>query len=175
MIVGTSFKGDDDDFIKLKQHDVYDRALTTIIHNVYKYTKAAKIIIDCDLIEPPDWPESFDHRTIQTGHDKLAAVWRNKTNLEKLKAHAATCEEPDFIETNWLNWLHVETMDWISEPQLIGAIYKILLNQNKKIGYQHEALLNYLLIKRFSFVPWVDSEIYAAKTDYETHYGTNLS
>ncbi len=77
MIVGPRFGGDGyvDTYVMWRQHDVYGRALGIITGECQEYIYLAHSLIG-DPSKGWEFIKSYDHRTFQSSHDILAAVWR---------------------------------------------------------------------------------------------------
>lgn len=74
VIVGYNFEGDDDHFMKWRQHDVYGDALRIIIFSCKAHSENAAALLQAAL--PVGWQlgPTFDHRVLQDCHDILAAA-----------------------------------------------------------------------------------------------------
>ena len=80
MIVGNSFKGDDNDTLKSVQHDLYWGLLPSLLeHALQKYREASEILgVRAELAGKITAISSFDHRVLQAAHDIIAAYYRFK-------------------------------------------------------------------------------------------------
>ncbi len=158
MIVGTFFDGDDDAEIAWKQHDVYGQALGAIIQVCYRLTLFAKSLLDDK--DHASWGtiETYDHRTLQSAHDILAAAWRFQNDFRQSVLPLERRPEPlapHTPENLWLWWLRDEIEKWVWQPTLVRDVLLILGNQNQPIGYAAESRLCLALLDRFRAVPWV--------------------
>ena len=142
MIVAPFFKGDMDMEVASKQHDVYGQALWIIVSKCHRYTEFARSLLnDADH---PEWGtvEHFDHRTLQHGHDLLAAVWRFRNDFQQPVLPFVDKKSLDELQTLWLDWLRHEIAGWIDYPHRVRLVQLILTNQNKLPGYIAEAQLS---------------------------------
>ena len=137
------------------QHDVYDKALGIITGTCLETTNFAHRILD--YWEGWESIVSFDHRTLQLAHDKIAAAWRfRRLPILRQTEFTDTIElkvNPDFV-ADWLEWLHEEVQSWKHYPYLIRYVIQILKNQNQPEGYRAEDNLNLALLDRYDDVPW---------------------
>lgn len=169
MIVCRPFLGEDDTAIAWKQHDVYREALRVIVRGCNKLTRFAKALLDDT--SHPKWGEvgSYDHRTLQSAHDLLAAAWRFRTDMRQLELGLERALEPlkpRTPEEVWLIWLNREVQTWVDAPELVRDVQLILNHQNEPKGDIAEARLCLALLGRFSDVPW--------KPDYKEAHQTDL-
>ena len=155
MIVGGSyFEGDADQRVAWKQHDVYHNALGIIVAICNEYTNVARFILDD--ADHSEWGtvETFDHRTLQHGHDLIAAVWRFRSDYGYARLPFDGKDTLDEVQTLWLHWLRLEVDTWIRQPCLIRSVQLILAHQNKPTGYEAESKFCTEIVGRFSDMPW---------------------
>lgn len=165
MIVGVMFSDDDLD-LAWRQHDVYRSAFGIIVEITNRYTVAAKQILNDAKYEHWGHIQSVDHRTLQAGHDFLAAVWR----WHHIHPTLDFQEQPRrTVEEDWLFWLRQEVESWINAPRMIRYVQIILSNQNEEIGYAAEDALNISLLERFQEVGWFEKTLAACQADYRRH------
>lgn len=132
MIVGSYFHGDSTR-IGLIQHDCYGEALHIIVNFASaKHRKAERVIaVRTELSDLRDELISFDHRTLQWLHDRMAAMFRMEYCLE---ADLFTYKIPDphtpkEIMIFWFDFLRKELERVFGEysqlPRLIltAALY----------------------------------------------------
>ena len=192
MIVTTLFDGDTGDYldqVQWAQHDVYRDALRIIIRNCEGQAKLAHIILYDDWRERWNPSRVYDHRTLQTAHDILAAAWRSKHAFETRVvplpfngrqfplpfAEVWDGDGPNFAG-RWLAWLENEVKSWHEgsfwfldsgdhNARLIRLVVRILENQNIPVGYRAETELAWELLNRFRNVPWerrLENEVWSA-------------
>jgi len=156
MIVGYSFDGDTDDKTKWEQHDVYSRALTTIVSGCEQHARQAAAILQTEL--PPRWTlgPTFDHRILQDAHDLLAAAWQYEVQPAQgvLSLERNAGDAPDGRLGQWLRWLWQEVASWNQRPHLVRLTMTVLANQNTALGYEAEDGLSAALRERFPLVAW---------------------
>ena len=117
-----------------------------------------------DDTEHGDWGhiprQGYDHCTLQTAHDLLAAAWRYQTDARQLALPfppTLPCVRPHNdapIATLWLDWLRNELSGWIDHPHLVRSIHVILKNQNSRVGHAAESRLCRDIVDRFGWIPW---------------------
>ena len=169
MIISTYFSGDNDEQTQLLQHDVYHDALRIIVRNCEGQARLAHMVLYDDWGERWNPSRGYDHRTLQTAHDFLAATWRFRhaswIGQYRLPLDSLWDEEPPDFAAHWLEWLENEVKSWneISSwfsgsddrnARLIRLVVRILENQNIPVGYRAEKKLAWELINRFDDVPW---------------------
>ena len=136
------------------QHDVYWEALGIIVITCNRFARFAVAVLDDSKHGNWGQVERFDHRTLQTAHDLLAAVWRcSNYSRERILPFDQSETAAPPMET-WLEWLRIEMESWIHEPQLVRLVQLVLTNQNNPPGYEAETSLARLIRNRFSSVPW---------------------
>ena len=157
MIVSRSFEGDDDDFMKWRQHEVYGDALRIIISACKAHSENAAALLQTTL--PIGWQlgPTFDHRVLQDCHDILAAAWRYEANPAQgvLTFGRQPGDSEDVIR--WLQWLQDQVTAWNTEPHLVRLVMTALANQNTAPGYAAETTLSESLKSLFNNVPWFRS------------------
>lgn len=167
MIVGSYFDGDDDDVVAWTQHDVYGEALWIICSTCNRYAEFAKNLMGDRTRQDWGTVTQFDHRTLQCGHDLLAAAWRFRHEFRQGRFVFDDSEVPVSPASAWLQWLRAEVADWIQHPDLVRWVLTILAHQNQPAGYHAEAKLGLAIMDRFHDVPW--------STDLHTAYELDLS
>ena len=156
MIVGGAcFTGDTNRRVAWKQHDVYHEALWIIVTLCNRYTNFARLLLDD--VDHPRWGtvDRFDHRTLQSAHDLLAAAWRFRSDFGQARLPLDGKNPLDEVQTLWLEWLRHEVTEWSSLSHLVRSVQLILTNQNEPAGYAAESKLCIHILDRFSDVPWV--------------------
>ncbi|MGP9599290.1 hypothetical protein ACT3R9_06350 [Psychrobacter sp. AOP42-A1-21] len=138
MIVGTEFQGDSIR-IGMIQHDCYGEALRIIIDFAIDKHRHAERVVDVrtELSDLRDELNSFDHRTLQWLHDRMAVAFRMDYYLNAdLFAHAAqNSHTPAEINNLWFDFLRRELervfAEYLQLPRLIltAALYP---NPDKK-------------------------------------------
>jgi len=81
MIVGTSFKNDNNETLKNMQHEMYDYSISTIfltVKHIYTGKSYSILYLTEDEIEKYRNIENCDHRLLQGTHDIIADVFRYK-------------------------------------------------------------------------------------------------
>ena len=157
MIVGSYFEGDVDLDAALRQHDVYVHALHIIVSTCNRYARFARSVLDDTKHTYWGEVDSYDHRTMQTAHDLLAAVWRFRHDFLQPKLPLETKGALIDLQRHWLEWLRREISGWTYESNLVRSVQLILANQNETIGYRAEAALCLGILEKFGDIPWNDN------------------
>lgn len=158
MNVIEAYEGDKDDKLAWLQHDCYYSSLRTIRrHALTSAEEPTKSLLVAT--------GSIDHRTLQNGHDDLAAAFRHhfkiysgykKTNEDDFfgQRHTNSRQKTDVeIIDEWQNWLE----NWLKNKKEIGeAIAQVVLNQNNEEGYAAERKLRHLIRLEFQQIDWID-------------------
>lgn len=138
MIVGNYFHGDSTR-IGLIQHNCYGEALHIIVNFASaKHRKAERIVaVRTELSDLRDELVSFDHRTLQWLHDRMAASFRMEycLNADLFTYVIPDPHTPAEITTFWFEFLRKELervfAEYLQLPRLIltAALYP---NPDKK-------------------------------------------
>lgn len=138
MIVGNYFHGDSTR-IGLIQHNCYGEALHIIVNFASaKHRKAERIVaVRTELSDLRDELISFDHRTLQWLHDRMAASFRMEycLNADLFTYVIPDTHTPAEITTFWFEFLRKELervfAEYLQLPRLIltAALYP---NPDKK-------------------------------------------
>jgi len=138
MIVGNYFHGDSTR-IGLIQHNCYGEALHIIVNFASaKHRKAERIVaVRTELSDLRDELISFDHRTLQWLHDRMAASFRMEycLNADLFTYVIPDPHTPAEITTFWFEFLRKELervfAEYLQLPRLIltAALYP---NPDKK-------------------------------------------
>ncbi|WP_367110083.1 hypothetical protein [uncultured Psychrobacter sp.] len=138
MIVGNYFHGDSTR-IGLIQHNCYGEALHIIVNFASaKHRKAERIVaVRTELSDLRDELVSFDHRTLQWLHDRMAASFRMEycLNADLFTYVIPDPHTPAEITTFWFEFLRKEMervfAEYLQLPRLIltAALYP---NPDKK-------------------------------------------
>ena len=111
MIVGTEFQGDSIR-IGMIQHDSYGEALRIIIDFAIDKHRHAERVVDVrtELSDLRDELNSFDHRTLQWLHDRMAAAFRMEycLNADLFTYSTPDPHTPAQTVSFWLEFLRKE-------------------------------------------------------------------
>ncbi len=151
MNVITMYKGDADTALSWMQHDCYWHTIEVIREILKDSLKDLKL-------------PNLDHRTVQNFHDILAAGFRyafHKSSGYKkasqdvilgkdLVTHQIKKESEIIYE--WHNWLK---NNLVGENQILKELVNVYFNQNTLAGYEFEKKVEFLLLKKFEYIPWI--------------------
>jgi hypothetical protein len=168
MIVGTYFTDDANYDLKIKQHDIYYRAIGLMITSCNNIAECAPVP---DYLAPcENWGkiDKCDHRTIQFAHDLLAAVYRYKVLVSSQDLASNRIEEPT---SSWITWFCIEVQSWWKAPALLENFLAILTHQNEPYGYLAETRLCLAILDRFRDVPWTPDLREAFEKDLVKYLG----
>lgn len=165
MNVFEVYDGDKDNKLAWLQHDCYYSSLSIMrSHALTSAEEPTKSLLAAT--------GSIDHRTLQNGHDDLAAAFRHHfktcsgytiTNQDSFfgQHHTNSRQKTDFeLIDEWQNWLE----NWLKDKTEIGeAIARVVLNQNNEEGYAAERELRHLIRLEFSQIGWIDPTQFCEK------------
>ena len=156
MIVSGKYEGDTDTRLMWLQHDCYHSSLQIMWQHA---ETSAEEPIKSRLAGVNE----IDHRTLQDGHDILAAAFRHyfkmfssyeKTTQDNFfgQTHVNYRQKKDFeIIGEWQNWLEIWLIDKIEIGETIASV---MLNQNNEQGYAAEDKLGDLIRLEFGEIGW---------------------
>lgn len=132
MIVGSYFHGDSTRIGSI-QHGCYGEALHIIVNFASaKHRKAERVVsVRTELSDLRDELISFDHRTLQWLHDRMAATFRMEycLNADFFTYKIPDPHTPEEIMTFWFDFLRKELervfAEYVQLPRLIltAALY----------------------------------------------------
>lgn len=170
MIEAALFRGDNDQKTMLKQYDSYSDALGIIVQSCNRIAVNAKLLLSSNDCKNWGTIWRFDHRTLQSAHDCLAAAFRFKNDGRQLKLRLEPNLYPSNLKTSkdfWFYWLSNEVENWVWEPSLVRCVQIILANQNQPVGYEAESRLTLEILDRFPEVPWDENLREAAEQNLD--------
>lgn len=162
MIIANRFKNDNNELLKLVQHDLYWTLLSFLFTYMRDgYLRAVRLIgIDTDLSKKISEIYSYDHRVLQDPHDKIAAYYRyqypDKEGQYVFPFIVPDCSDlsPEKVlqvkyKMEWSSFWHKEVKELINEPIIARTILKAIAYENSNDGYEAEDLLLELLHDRY--------------------------
>lgn len=166
LIVGYSFKGDNNDTLKGVQHSLYWALLPFLMQYAKQnYLEAANILnIRTDLMDKLTDISSFDHRVLQEAYNIIAAYYRHKyPDKDAQLVFPCVYSDSDsnispiealwgLYEKGWCEFWHEETKELTRDGAITRAILMSIVHQNTEQGYDAEELLNSLLKERYDIV-----------------------
>lgn len=160
MIVGYSFKGDNDDELKWIQHDDYDRNIVMLYFKPrLKYINAINLIQKkTELYYKIKEKRSFDHRVLQSHHDLIAAYFRfnnPKSYYMKLRFNDNEQEKRNTYRkieklNEWRIFWDKTIEQLLNDNEIIRTILEAVAYQNTDKGYLAENKLIRLLYYKYS-------------------------
>jgi len=162
MIVGYSFKGDDNDTLMWVQHDLYWGLLSSLLeHAMQKYREASVILgVRAELAGKLTDISSFDHQILQATHDIIAAYYRFKYQ-DKEGQLILPFSHPDDggngpVETlkklyarEWCEFWYLEIKELTRDGEIVRSLLTSVAYQNTDKGYDAEELLCNILKDRY--------------------------
>lgn len=139
MVIGKYFEGDDDEDLKMYQHDCYYDSIGRWIRLAGERQS--------QYYRLPEWKEiirqwqksreagSYDHRTIQAHHDLIAQRFRM---IQKNPDHFFWVIRG---KNGWFDFFNGEIAKWMKDPELLRLFMKALTYANTKTGYDAEDAL----------------------------------
>lgn len=173
MIVGYEFPGDTNKTLKLVQHGCYWGKVGQLFTAARdRYVAACRFIgfetVVCKRIIKID---GFDHRVLQTAHDKIAAYYRFAHDdggqmplfplEEPVPMLVYDSEKASYEEEllwKWSQFYNQEVKQLAGEDNIAHAILNAVLYQNTPKGYEAEDLLAERLEYRYGELKIRDSE-----------------
>lgn len=140
MIIGTCFKGDDNESLKMHQHEWYNDRLIEWLHHVddvieehrdkQQLADLVKLWDDNDLGNKP-----LDHRCLQEAHDAIA------TSFRFCAKHEIVETERVYTKSYWRKYFKKIVTECMQEEYAIKAFITVLACTNTEEGYEAEELL----------------------------------
>lgn len=149
MMAGSVFNGDDNRQLMALQHEMYMDSVAVLFSNAKElYLVAEKLIgVDTELGRLVSPVTGFDHRTLQTAHDIMAAQFRFITPYRPLLPNEYESKE---LGKAWRDWLVTEVNSLITDPRFTQAVLVATGCKNTDRGYAAEKELRKLLLARYS-------------------------
>lgn len=140
MIISKCFDGDNDESLKMWQHDYYNEMLQVWLSIVYeviedhrnrnKYDKLVKMWDDSKLEEG-----RFDHRCLQDSHDAVATSFRFSAKHELVETTRL------YKKSYWKKYFEKVVTESMQEEYAIEAFITALACANSEEGYEAEDVL----------------------------------
>ncbi len=163
MIVGYSFKGDNNHTLKWVQHDLYWGLLPSLLeHAMQKYREASEILgVRAELASKITDISPFNHRVLQATHDIIAAYYRfkypDKEGQLILPFSFPDDGGKDPVETlkklyarEWCEFWYREIKELTRNGEIVRSLLTSVAYQNTNRGYDAEDLLCKLLEDLYS-------------------------
>lgn len=149
MWVGREFSEDDNETLKIIQHDVYS---TSPIASkcIDVFVRSCETISQFDILyDKMRELKSFDHRTLQEAHDHIAAYFRFSCKELHLPLIKDEEKYTHMLRQKWQGFYDRETSEIANVPCINQSVILILAHQNKDIGMYAETVLSYHLNGRY--------------------------
>lgn len=149
MWVGREFLGDDNEALKIIQHNAYTTSpIASKCINIY--VRSCEMTSQKNaLYEQMRDLKTYDHRTLQEAHDQIAAYFRFLHGELHLPLISSEEEYKLKLEARWKGFYDVETSELAATPSINQTVIQILAHQNKEIGMYAETVLSYHLNNRY--------------------------
>lgn len=150
MIVGTCFDGDNEEDLKMFQHNCYYESLGRWVGMVSQHCQLRQgTSVEWDnLIQ--QWKEkvqdtgSFDHRCIQAPHDLIAAKYRKFVKEEI--SHGVTKGN----KLGWCDFFNKEAAACLDQEKMLRSFMSSLTFSGSEAGYDAEDKLYESIQLRYS-------------------------
>jgi hypothetical protein len=153
MIVGKSFDGDDNIILSRLQHDVYSEMLGQIFKSARdRYLTAASLVgVEDELSQRLNGMWGFDHRTLQTAHDRIAAYFRFQSpDSAQLRLGEDDVQYRDRLTREWREFLGGEVGELAQHDEYVRAVCTAAAFGNTEPGYTAEEKLDQFLTRRYA-------------------------
>lgn len=153
MIVGTKFAGDENKTLKDLQHAMYGELLWWLfIAPRDRYLSASRLLrMETDLSKQLHAMTGFDHRTLQSAHDIIAAYFRFRWPDS---AQLLLDEQEDAYRVRlgdtWRDFFREEVTALTADDEFTRAICTATAFGNKEAGLAAEAWLEQFLKERYA-------------------------
>ena len=154
MNIFTCYNGDQEDRLKLKQHDVYPESLDLIVKICNELTRFARQV--CQDKANRNWgdPHPYNPKNLRDVHDILAAAFRFYNDLQQLELFRSDKKTDPVIE--WHRWLENEVRGWINYPNRVRWVQKLIHVDSHDDDLDRIAMnFNNDLTSYYYEVPWI--------------------
>lgn len=151
MFVGSEFPGDDNRALMDVQHAVYGEMVGRLSSGPRdRYLTAARLLrIDNELVQKLRSMTSFDHRTVQGAHDRIAAYSRfRRDDGGQLQLGETDAEYRERLEREWRAFFQEEMEPLTADDEFTRAVCAATSCGNKEPGRVAETWLDQFLRDR---------------------------
>ena len=153
MMVGTEFSGDDNDTLMDVQFSAYGNLVSHLCAaSRERYIAAADLIqIDNDLSTKLRSMDFFDHRTLQSTHDQIAAYFRFRSpGLSQLLLGESEEDYRQRLNSAWREFFPLEVAELNTQDDFTRAVCTATAYGNKELGVEAEKWLDQHLRDRYA-------------------------
>ena len=156
MIICDVFEGDNNETMKLIQHDTYSKLLGYLFSNsASRYLDDIKYTwVSPDFVSKIRNLKSFDHRTLQYAHDLIAAYFRFIfSDSFPSDLFPEKFDIISFFTSIWKEY-YLQEVAILSKIEPIAEMIVTAVGfQNTERGYDAEDKLHELLLQRYQSMP----------------------
>lgn len=152
MWVGTEFSGDDNKTLKEVQFKVYGEMLLRLFSRPRdRYLDAARLIqVETDMAVRVRAMDGFDHRTLQTAHDLIAAWYRySQDDGGQLRLGESPDDYEKRLLQDWREFFQQEVAYLTLQDEFTRDILTAVVFSNTERGYSAEAGAREYLKERY--------------------------
>lgn len=153
-MVGSQFLLRDNNHTLMRvQHDAYSELVGHLCGaSRQRYLEAASLLqTDNDLSAKLQLMDSFDHRTLQSAHDRIAAYFRFLSPpLAQITLDETEEQYRRRLELHWLRFFYPELEDLNKIDDFTRAVCNAAADGNKEPGVAAERWLDRHLVNRYT-------------------------
>lgn len=152
MIVCASFAGDENNVLQWIQHSTYEQMIVRLFVLCRDRYLAASSLLRVEdqlsvLLRPM---KSFDHRTLQDAHDRIAASFRFRfTDSFQLLLGEDDSGYKQRLEARWREYFYAEAEHLVTDDEFARSICTATAKGNKEPGYSAETWLRQFVDDRY--------------------------
>jgi len=153
MFVGSEFPGDDNHVLMDVQHAVYGEMVGRLFAGPRdRYLTAGRLLrVDDEFVQKLRSMTSFDHRTLQGAHDRIAAYFRfRRDDGGQLQLGETDPEYRQRLEHEWRAFFQKEIEYLTADDEFTRAVCTATAHGNKDPGCTAESWLDQFLRDRYS-------------------------
>jgi hypothetical protein len=153
MIVRAEFPGDDNVALMDVQHSAYDELIVHLfVQPRDRYLAAARLIrAEDELSSKLKLMAGFDHRTIQSAHDRIAAQFRFiSPHSGQLRLGEDEDSHRQRLAEEWRQFFISAVAALVADDEFTRAVCTATVFGNKDPGLTAERWLNQFLLDRYT-------------------------
>lgn len=155
MWVLPMFEGDKNVSLMDVQHSEYGNALHCLLKTSARHfaTYYMHALTRPDYVTKLVDIKSFDHRTLQEAHDKIAASFRfHFCTKDEIDSYPADFDFKQYYLQSWRIYYNLEAENFSIIDDIAIAIMECVAYENTLKGYKAEGVLNKFLGNRYPFL-----------------------
>ena len=157
MIVTSVYKNDDNELLKMVQHDDYMRSVGSIFRAATSALVRADALLGTELliVEKARAVTTFDHRALQGAHDILAATYRYRhDDGGQMRLFEEASAQATRYCAHWRMWLGEQLQELVEYPQFVRSVVESVIFANSVMGTLAERRACGVLHSHYSTGDW---------------------